>query len=85
VLQRRLRRYVHAADVDVDHAIHLLQRGLLERFRNGCACIVHQHIKSPESRDGLFYCAFHGFDVGRVRLYRERLSARRLKKDSCLT
>jgi len=46
VLQRRLRGGEYTADVDVDHAIHLLQRRLLERFRNRRAGIVHKHIKS---------------------------------------
>ena len=75
MLQRRLRRDEYAADVDVDHAIHLLQRRLLERFRNGRAGIVHKHIKSAEGRDGLFDRAFDCFDVGGVRLNRDRLSA----------
>src|SRR6202023_836572 len=39
VLQRRLRRNEYAADVNVKHAIHLFQRRLFERFRNGCAGI----------------------------------------------
>ena len=64
-----------AADVDVDHAIHLLQRRLLERFRNGRAGIVHKHIKSAEGRDGLFDRTLDGFDVGSVRLDRDSLSA----------
>jgi len=37
VLQRCVRRDEYAPDVDVDHAIHLFQRRLLERFRNGRA------------------------------------------------
>ena len=44
----------HAADVDVDHAIHLFQRRLLERFWNGRAGVVHQHIKPAEGRNRLF-------------------------------
>jgi hypothetical protein len=44
VLQGSLRRDEYAADVDVDHAIHLFQGRLLERFRNGRAGIVHQDI-----------------------------------------
>ena len=75
VLQRRLRRDEYAADVDVDHAIHLFQRGLLERFRNGRAGIVHQHIQSAEGRDGLFDRGFNGVGIGGVRLNRDRLSA----------
>src|SRR5258708_6239766 len=75
VPERRLRCGQCAPDVDVDHAIHLLARRLLERFRNGRAGIVHQHIKLPEGRDGLFDRAVDSFDVGSVRLYRDRLSA----------
>src|ERR1700686_73040 len=48
VLQRGLSRDVHATDVDVEHAIHLFQRRLLERFRNGCAGVVYQDIQSAE-------------------------------------
>ena len=53
----------------------LLERGLLERFRNGCAGIVHKHIKSAEGRDGLFDRALDSFDVGSIRLDRDSLSA----------
>src|SRR5438552_18658725 len=44
VLQRRVGRDEHAADVDVDYAIHLFQRCLLKRFRNGSAGIVYQDV-----------------------------------------
>ena len=75
MLQRRLRRDEYAADVDVDHAIHLFQRRLLERFRNGRAGVVHQHIESAEGRDGLFDRGLDGLGIGGVRLDRDRLSA----------
>src|SRR5258708_17413954 len=55
VPERRLCCGQLAADIDVYHAIHLLARRLLERFRNGRAGIVHQHIKLPEGRSGLLY------------------------------
>jgi hypothetical protein len=42
---------VQVVDVDVDHAIHLLQRGLLERLRNGRTGIVHKDIQTAECRD----------------------------------
>jgi len=58
VLQSRLGRDVHATDVDVDHAIHLFQRGLRERFGNGRAGIVHQHVESAEGGDCLFDAFF---------------------------
>src|SRR5882757_93170 len=45
------------------------------RFRNGRAGIVHQHIKSAESRDGLLDRTLDCFDVGSVRLDRDGLSA----------
>jgi hypothetical protein len=43
-----------AAHVDIDHAIHLFERGLLEGFRNCCAGVVHKHIELAEGCDGLF-------------------------------
>ena len=54
VLERRLRRDEYASDIDVDHAIHLFQGSLLERFRDSCAGIVHKHIKLAKGRDGVF-------------------------------
>src|SRR6266850_2703963 len=75
VLQRRLRRDEYAADVDVDHAVHLFQRGLLELLRNGRAGIVHQYIQSAEGRDGLFDRGLNGVGVGSLRLNRDRPSA----------
>src|SRR5258707_861159 len=39
VLQRRLRRDEHATDVDVNHAIHLFERGFFERLRNAGTAI----------------------------------------------
>src|SRR5437899_2820651 len=48
---------------------------VLERFRNGCARIVHKHIKSAEGRDGLFDRGFDGVGISGVRLNCDRLSA----------
>jgi len=59
----------------VDDAIHLLERGLLEPFRNGCARIVHEHIKSAEGCEGLFDAPLDGSDVGSVRLDRDSLTS----------
>src|SRR4030095_8316674 len=75
VLERCPRRGQRPADVDVDHAIHLVERGLLKGFRNGRAGIVHEHIESAEGRDGLLDRALDSFDVGSVRLDRDSLSA----------
>src|SRR5216683_1674351 len=75
VLQRRLRRDEYAADVDIEHAIHLFQRRLLERFRNGRASVVHKHVKPAEGRDGFFDGSIDGGGIGGVRLNRDRLSA----------
>jgi len=61
VLQRRLRRDEHATDIDVNQAIHFLQRGLFERLRNGGAGIVHQHIKLAEGHNGLVDRSLHSF------------------------
>jgi hypothetical protein len=76
VLQRSLRRDEYPADVNVQHAIHLFQRRLLERFRNGRAGIVHKHIEPAERRDGLFDSGFDGGGIGGVRLNCDRLSSR---------
>jgi hypothetical protein len=40
VFQRRLRRDKDATDVDVNHVVHFLERGLLECFRNSGTGIV---------------------------------------------
>ena len=77
MLQRRLRRGQYAADIDIDHAIHLFQRGLFEGFRNRRAGIVHKHIKLAEGRDGLFDRSLYSFGVGGVCLDRDSLSATR--------
>src|SRR5258706_8771851 len=61
-------------DVDVDHAIHFLQPGLLERLRNGDARIVDKRIQSAERCDRLFDRALDSLDVGRIRLDRDSLS-----------
>src|ERR1700722_7871901 len=68
----------YAADVNVDYAVHLLHRGLFERFRNSRAGIVHKHIQSAEGCDGLFDRIFDCFNVGSVRLDRNGLSAAQL-------
>src|SRR6059058_3915554 len=44
MLQRRLCREEYATDVDVEYAIHLFQRRLLKRFRNGSAGIVYKNV-----------------------------------------
>jgi hypothetical protein len=75
MLQRRLRRDEHAADVDVEHAIHLFQRCLLKRFRNGRAGIVHQDIESAERGHGFLDSALNSFGIGGIGLNGDRLSA----------
>jgi hypothetical protein len=75
VLQRRLRRDEYAADVDVDHAIHLFQSRFLERFWNGRAGIVHQNIQLAEGGDDLFDRGLDGVRIGGIRLDCDRLSA----------
>jgi hypothetical protein len=75
VLERGLGRDEYAADINVDHAVHLLQRSLLERLRNGCTGIVHKDVKPAEGRDGLFDGGIDGAGIGGVRLNRDRLSA----------
>src|SRR5580698_10743427 len=56
VFQRRVRGGQYPADVDVDHAIHLLQGGLFERFRNGCAGVI-QSTSSPPNAATVFSTA----------------------------
>jgi hypothetical protein len=80
VLECCLCRDQRPADVDVDHAVHLVQCGLLEGFRNGSAGIVYKHIKSAEGRDGLFDRALDSFSVGSVRLERDSLSATKFNR-----
>jgi hypothetical protein len=75
VLQRGLRRDEYSTDIDGNHAIHLFQCRLLERFRNGCAGIVHKHIEPAKGRDSFFDCGFDGVGIGGVRLNRDRPSA----------
>src|SRR5882762_8152510 len=75
VLQRRLRSDEYPADVDVDHAIQLLQRGLLEPLGNGRAGIVHKDVEPAKCRHGLFDRGFDGVGISGVRLNRDRLSA----------
>jgi RHS repeat-associated protein len=65
VLQRSLGRSEHAADVDVDHSIHLLQCRVFERLRNGRAGIVHQHIQPAEGRKS-FLDRSHNYTYGPV-------------------
>ena len=64
----------YTPDVDVDHAIHLLQRRLLKRFRNGRARIVHQHIKPTEGCHRFIDRSFNGFGISGVRLNGDCLS-----------
>src|SRR6266404_1188710 len=74
VLQRRLRRDEYPADVDVEHAVHFFERRLLERFRNGRASIVHQHIQSAEGCKCFFDRGFDRVGIGSIRLNRDRSS-----------
>ena len=57
-----------------------LEGGLLERFRNRRAGIVHEHVEPAESRDRLFDRGLDRFDVGSVRLDRDGLSALELNR-----
>jgi hypothetical protein len=62
----------HAAQVEVDHPIHFLQRGLLERLGNSGAGIVHQHIETAERRDRLADRGCNSFGIRGVRTDRDR-------------
>ena len=65
----------HAAQVEVDHLVHLFQRRLLERLGDGRAGVVHQHVEPAEGGDGLFDRGGDGLGVGGVRLDRDRFAA----------
>ena len=75
MLQRRLRRDERAADVDVDHAVQLLEGGLLELLGNGGTGVVHEHVQSAEGCHGLFDRGLHGVGIGGIRLDGDRPSA----------
>ena len=75
VLQRCLRRDQCSANIDINHAVQLLQRGFLESLGNGRAGIVDKHIKSAEGLDGLFDRGFDGAGISGVRLNCDRLAA----------
>jgi hypothetical protein len=65
----------YAANIDVEHAIHLFQRGLLERFRNGRAGIIYKDIQLAESCHGLFDRGYDGIDINGIRPDCDRLLA----------
>ena len=75
VLQRCLGCDQYAADIDVEHAVQFLQRGLLERLRNGRASIVHKHVDPTECRDRLLNGALNGLGIDGVRLNGDGLAA----------
>ena len=65
-----------AANVDVDHPVQFLQRGLVEQFGNGGAGIVHEiNIEPAEGRDGLFDRCPAGVGIGGVGLDGDRRAA----------
>ena len=74
MLQRRLRGHEYAADVDVNQAIQLVQRGFRKRLRYRHAGIVHQHVQPAQGRNRFFHCVTDCFSVGGVRLDGNRLS-----------
>ena len=75
VFESRLGRDHQATEVEVDHLIHLFERGLLERLGDGGACVVHEDIEPAEGGDGLFDGGVDGFGVGCVCLDGECFSA----------
>ena len=68
VLQRRLGGDKCAADIEVEHAIKLLERSLLKGFRNGRAGIVYQYVKPAKGRHCLCNGSPDGFGIHRIRL-----------------
>src|SRR3984893_18128600 len=75
VLERRLRRDEYAADVDVNQAVQLLQRGLLEPLGNSRAGIVHKDVEPAECRHSLFDRGFDSVSISGFRLNCDRLLA----------
>ena len=68
MLERRLGGHQCAPNVDAEHAIDLIESGLLEWFRNRCAGIVDEYIETAECRDRLLNCAPNGLCIGGVSL-----------------
>jgi len=84
VLERRLGRNHSATEVETNHVAHLLQRGLLKEFRNGCAGVVYQNIKPTEGRDDFFDGGMDSLGIGSVRLDSDSFSAAAFNRlDDC--
>src|ERR1700722_17718453 len=61
--------------LNVNQAVQLLQRGLLEPFGNSRAGIVHKDVEPAECRHSLLDRGFDGVGISGVRLNRDRLPA----------
>jgi len=72
----RLRGDEHAANIEVDHLVKLVQRGLHEHLGNCSAGIVHKYIKLAERIHRLFHRGLHSLGVRGVCLDRDRSAAR---------
>ena len=68
MFQSRLGGDEHAAQIDVDDAVHLFQRSLLERLGNGGAGIVNQNVQPAEGGDGFFHRRRRGLGIGGIGL-----------------
>ena len=75
-LQCCLRGYEHAANIEVDDLVKLVQRGLLEQLGNCGAGIVHEHIEPAERAYRLLHRGLHSLGVRGVCLDRNRFAAR---------
>jgi hypothetical protein len=75
MLECRLRRDKDAAEVDVDHQVHLFERGFLERLGNSSAGVVDQHVQLAEGGDGLCDGGLDGGGIGGIGLNCDRLLA----------
>jgi len=60
--------------------LHLFQRRIHERFRNGGPSIVYQDIQFAQRGDGIFDPSADGLRVYRIRLDCNAFSARRFNR-----
>ena len=76
MLERALRCDERAAQIEVDHAVELLERRLLEFLRDRSAGIVDEHVEPAQSGDRLVDRGIDLIRGRRVRLHGDRLAAR---------
>ena len=80
MLERRLSCDEGAAQVDLDHAVELLDRRLLEFLWDGRAGVIDEHVELTQYRDCLFHCSGDLIRGRRVSLHGDRLASRLLDR-----